>query len=127
MTDEIEKPYKEKFKKQEADLEESTTNYNKLRYELSFLKSEYEHTIQEHQRIVEELRLQHEAEVRNLYYQQMVCQLGCVRQIQGFILSGFLEQYTVMFTMQFRQKRHGIYSVHDIFMCEASIPNLVVD
>lgn len=66
MTDEIEKPYKEKFKKQEADLEESTTNYNKLRYELSFLKSEYEHTIQEHQRIVEELKLQHEAEVRNL-------------------------------------------------------------
>ena len=63
VMDEVEKTYKERYMKQEEEIEELRTVSNKFKYELSFLKSEYEHERIECQRILEECRLKHEAEV----------------------------------------------------------------
>ncbi|XP_063439266.1 centrosomal protein of 83 kDa-like isoform X1 [Mytilus trossulus] len=66
VVEEVEKTYKERYMKQEEEIEELRTGCNKYKYELSFLKSEYEHERIECQRILEECRLKHEAEVSNL-------------------------------------------------------------
>ncbi|BFZ10868.1 hypothetical protein BsWGS_13907 [Bradybaena similaris] len=66
VASEIEKTFKEKAKKQEAEVEEYRLAVNKLRYELSFLKSEYEHEQGEHRKHMEDLVKQHEIEVSNL-------------------------------------------------------------
>ena len=63
LAEEIEQPYREKYKKLDEELEKFRNEYNKLRYEYSFLKSEYEHEKEEHQRVLDELKLQNEAEV----------------------------------------------------------------
>lgn len=66
VVDDMEKTYKEKFHKQETELDEYKTTCTKLKYEVAFVKSEFEHDKLENQRIVDELRLQQEAEVSNL-------------------------------------------------------------
>lgn len=66
VMEEVERTYKERYMKQEEEIEELRTACNKFKYELSFLKSEYEHERIECQRILEECRLKHEAEVSNL-------------------------------------------------------------
>lgn len=63
VMEEVEKTYKERYMKQEEEIEELRTACNKFKYELSFLKSEYEHERIECQRILEESKLKHEAEV----------------------------------------------------------------
>lgn len=45
-------------------MEKYRTLYNKLRYEHTFLKSEFEHQKEEHARILEEKKIKYEAEVR---------------------------------------------------------------
>lgn len=66
LHEDVEKPYREKFTLLDAEVEKYRSEYNKLKYEYSFLKTEYEHERQESQRVVEEMRLRHEAEVSNL-------------------------------------------------------------
>ena len=63
VSEEIDKQYRDRFMKLDSEVEHHRTEYNKLRYEYSFLKSEYEHEKQENHRILEELKLQNEAEV----------------------------------------------------------------
>lgn len=66
VTEELEKPYREKFNRLDVEAEKYRNEYNKLKYEYSFLKSEYEHDKQQQQQVVEEIKLRHEAEVTNL-------------------------------------------------------------
>ena len=47
----------------EEESERFRSEYNKLKYEFSFLKSEYEHEKVENQRIIREMKMRHEAEV----------------------------------------------------------------
>jgi hypothetical protein len=63
IAEELEKVYMERFANLDTETERYRSEYNKLRYEYSFLKSEYEHDKVEQQRILEEMKLQHEAEV----------------------------------------------------------------
>jgi len=60
---ETERPFRDKFGRLDQELEKYRTEYNKIKYEYSFLKSEYEHDQVEHQRVLEEMKLRHEAEV----------------------------------------------------------------
>lgn len=64
IMEELEQLFKEKSKKQEAEVEEYRSALSKLRYELSFLKSEYEHDSIEHKQQMEDLIKQHDIEVR---------------------------------------------------------------
>ncbi|XP_050412779.1 centrosomal protein of 83 kDa [Patella vulgata] len=66
VIEDLEVTYREKYQHQEQEIDEHRTSQNKLRYELSFVKSEYEHEKLEHQRILAEIKLQCEAEVTNL-------------------------------------------------------------
>ena len=63
LTEEIEKKFREKFQRLEEEAERYRSEYNKLKYEFSFLKSEYEHEKVENQRIIQEMKMRHEAEV----------------------------------------------------------------
>ena len=63
LRDDLETSYRERFQKLEEETERYRNEYNKLKYEYSFLKSEYEHEKREQVKVVEELRLRHEAEV----------------------------------------------------------------
>ena len=45
------------------EAEKYRSEYNKLRYEVTFLKSQFEHQREEHARTLEEKRIQYEAEV----------------------------------------------------------------
>ena len=63
LNEEIERSYREKFQKQEMEMEEFRTTCNKLKHELFFLKSEYEHEQTESRQILGEMKLQHDAEV----------------------------------------------------------------
>ncbi|KAH3880537.1 centrosomal protein of 83 kDa-like isoform X2 [Dreissena polymorpha] len=66
ISEELERGYREKFQRQDMEVEELRTTCNKLKHELFFLKSEYEHEQNENRQIVGELKLQHDAEVENL-------------------------------------------------------------
>uniref|UniRef100_A0A0B6YVQ5 Uncharacterized protein n=1 Tax=Arion vulgaris TaxID=1028688 RepID=A0A0B6YVQ5_9EUPU len=66
IADELDKTFKEKTKKQEAEVEEYRLALNKTRYELSFLKSEYEHEQDIHRKHLEDLVKQHDIEMINL-------------------------------------------------------------
>ncbi|XP_076448192.1 uncharacterized protein LOC143284928 isoform X2 [Babylonia areolata] len=63
---ELEATYREKYLKQEDEAKEAWSNVSKLRYEISFLKAEYEHDKAEHARQLQDLKLHHEVEVSNL-------------------------------------------------------------
>ncbi len=45
------------------EAENYRSEYNKLRYDLTFLKSEFDHQKEEHVRVLEERRIRHEADV----------------------------------------------------------------
>lgn len=66
VAEEVENTWREKTKKHEAEVEEYRSSTSRLRYELSFLKSEYEHDTAEHQQRMEEMTKQHDLELRNL-------------------------------------------------------------
>lgn len=67
LSEEIERSYRDRFQHQEAEVEELRTTCNKLKHELFFLKSEYEHEQNESRQILAELKLQHDAEVQYDY------------------------------------------------------------
>lgn len=46
------------------EAEKYRSEYNKLRYDFTFLKSEFDHQRQEHERILEEQRIRYSADVR---------------------------------------------------------------
>lgn len=52
--------------------EKYRSEYNKLRYEYTFLKSQFDHQREEHVRIVEERRICYEAEVVWLFVQIVI-------------------------------------------------------
>nr|XP_020671470.1 centrosomal protein of 83 kDa isoform X1 [Pogona vitticeps]XP_020671479.1 centrosomal protein of 83 kDa isoform X1 [Pogona vitticeps]XP_020671488.1 centrosomal protein of 83 kDa isoform X1 [Pogona vitticeps] len=62
----LETPMREHFRKLNEEVEKYRTEYNKLRYEHTFLKSEYEHQGAEHIRILEEAKLKYESEIARL-------------------------------------------------------------
>jgi len=59
----VEKPFREKLAEVDGELDTVRGDYKKLKYDHTFLKSEYEHEVAEHKRIVNELTLRYEAEV----------------------------------------------------------------
>ncbi|XP_043401907.1 centrosomal protein of 83 kDa isoform X3 [Chelonia mydas] len=59
---ELETPMRERFRKLDEEVEKYRTEYNKLRYEHTFLKSEFEHQKEEHARILEEKKIKYDSE-----------------------------------------------------------------
>lgn len=45
------------------EAEKYRSEYNKLRYDFTFLKSEFDHQQEEHERILEEQKIRHSADV----------------------------------------------------------------
>ncbi|KAK6994788.1 centrosomal protein of 83 kDa-like isoform X1 [Biomphalaria glabrata] len=66
MLEDLEKIYIQKSRKQEDEVEEYRAAMSKLRYELSFLKAEYEHNQTEHVQQMQDLVKQHDIELTNL-------------------------------------------------------------
>ncbi|KAM9824309.1 centrosomal protein of 83 kDa [Neosynchiropus ocellatus] len=62
----MEGPVRERFAKLEEENEKYRTNYNKVRYELIFLKTEFDHQRDEHEHVLEEQKLRYEAEISHL-------------------------------------------------------------
>uniref|UniRef100_A0AAQ5X8A8 Centrosomal protein 83 n=1 Tax=Amphiprion ocellaris TaxID=80972 RepID=A0AAQ5X8A8_AMPOC len=60
---EMEAPVRERFSKLEEETEKYRSEYNKLRYDFTFLKSQFDHQREEHVRVLEERRIRYEAEV----------------------------------------------------------------
>ncbi|XP_051890208.1 centrosomal protein of 83 kDa isoform X4 [Pristis pectinata] len=58
----LEAPMRERFRKQEEEVERYRAEYNKMRYEYTFLKSEIEHQKEENERILNEKVIKFEAE-----------------------------------------------------------------
>ncbi|KAM9845950.1 centrosomal protein of 83 kDa isoform 1-T1 [Aulostomus maculatus] len=63
---EMEGPVRERFNKLEEETEKYRSEYNKLRYDCTFLKSQFEHQREEHARVLEERRIRYEAEIAHL-------------------------------------------------------------
>ncbi|XP_008399793.1 centrosomal protein of 83 kDa isoform X2 [Poecilia reticulata] len=63
---EMEAPVRERFNKLEEEAEKYRSEYNKLRYDFTIIKSQLEHQREEHSRMLEERRVLHEAEVARL-------------------------------------------------------------
>ena len=63
VQEDVEKPFREKFLQLDEETDKYRTELNKLKYEYSFLKAEYEHEKAENLRIIEEMKMRHEAEV----------------------------------------------------------------
>nr|XP_019947700.1 PREDICTED: centrosomal protein of 83 kDa [Paralichthys olivaceus] len=63
---EMEAPVRERFNKLEEETEKYRSDFNKLRYDYTFLKSQCEHQREEHARILEEKRIHYEAELSRL-------------------------------------------------------------
>lgn len=63
---ELEAPIRERFNKLQEEAENYRSDYNKLRYDFTFLKSEFDHQKEEHARVLEERRIRHEADVVRL-------------------------------------------------------------
>nr|XP_046234686.1 centrosomal protein of 83 kDa isoform X1 [Scatophagus argus] len=63
---EMEAPVRERFNKLEEETEKYRSEYNKLRYECTFLKSQLDHQRDEHARTLEERRIRYEAEISRL-------------------------------------------------------------
>ncbi|XP_053552173.1 centrosomal protein of 83 kDa [Bombina bombina] len=60
---ELEAPMRERLRKLEDEAEKYRGEYNKLRYDITFLKSEFEHQREEHERVLEEQKIRHETEI----------------------------------------------------------------
>ncbi|KAL7857835.1 hypothetical protein AOLI_G00179370 [Acnodon oligacanthus] len=63
---EMEAPIRERFSKLEEEAEKYRSEYNKLRYDLTFLKSEFDHQREEHERILEERKIRYSADLARL-------------------------------------------------------------
>ncbi|XP_014162752.1 centrosomal protein of 83 kDa [Geospiza fortis] len=66
MYEELESPMRERYQKLENEVEKYRTLYNKLRYDHTFLKSEFEHQKEEHAHILEEKKIKYETEIARL-------------------------------------------------------------
>uniref|UniRef100_A0A8C9Z4Q9 Centrosomal protein 83 n=1 Tax=Sander lucioperca TaxID=283035 RepID=A0A8C9Z4Q9_SANLU len=62
---EMEAPVRERFNKLE-ETEKYRSEYNKLRYDFTFLKSQFDHQREEHAHKLEETRIRYEAEIAHL-------------------------------------------------------------
>ncbi|RXM30851.1 Centrosomal protein of 83 kDa [Acipenser ruthenus] len=60
---ELEVPVRERFSRLDEDVEKYRSAYNKLRYDYTFLKSEFEHQKEAHMCILEENKIRYESEV----------------------------------------------------------------
>ncbi|XP_078797893.1 centrosomal protein of 83 kDa isoform X3 [Oryzias latipes] len=63
---EMEAPVRERFNKLEEEAEKYRSEYNKLRYDYTFLQSQWEQQREEHSRVLEERRICYEAEIARL-------------------------------------------------------------
>ncbi|XP_059881359.1 centrosomal protein of 83 kDa isoform X1 [Delphinus delphis] len=63
---ELETPMRECFRHLDEEVEKYRAEYNKLRYEHTFLKSEFEHQKEECARILEEEKIKYESEIARL-------------------------------------------------------------
>nr|XP_034343560.1 centrosomal protein of 83 kDa isoform X3 [Arvicanthis niloticus] len=66
LQQELEAPMRERFRTLDEEVERYRAEYNKLRYEQTFLKSEFEHQKEEFTRISEEEKMKHKSEVARL-------------------------------------------------------------
>ena len=66
LQSEIELPHRQRLETLETELQRSKSDFNKLRYDYSFLKAEYEHEHSQYQRIQEEMKSQYETQIVNL-------------------------------------------------------------
>ncbi|CAH2277737.1 centrosomal of 83 kDa [Pelobates cultripes] len=62
----LEATMKERFQKLNEEAEKYKDDYNKLRYENTFLKSQFEHQKEQHARVSEEQKMKYEAEISAL-------------------------------------------------------------
>jgi coiled-coil domain-containing protein 41 len=65
---ELETTYRQKYLKQEEEAKEAWGTVSKLRYEMSFLKAEYEHDKAQHARQMQELKMHNDLEVGQRVY-----------------------------------------------------------
>ncbi|XP_011742988.2 centrosomal protein of 83 kDa isoform X1 [Macaca nemestrina] len=63
---ELETPMRERFRNLDEEVEKYRAAYNKLRYEHTFLKSEFEHQKEEYARILDEGKIKYESEIARL-------------------------------------------------------------
>ncbi|XP_074231379.1 centrosomal protein of 83 kDa isoform X2 [Camelus bactrianus] len=63
---ELETPMRERFRNLDEEVEKYRAGYNKLRYEHTFLKSEFEHQKEKFARILEEEKIKYESEIARL-------------------------------------------------------------
>jgi coiled-coil domain-containing protein 41 len=63
LREEVEKVYRERLAAAESDTEAHRLACSQLKYDFTFLKSEYEHETQLHRQVVDELKQKYEAEV----------------------------------------------------------------
>lgn len=63
---EMEIPVRERFNKLEEETEKYRSEYNKLRYDFTFLKSQFDHQKEQHASILEEKRIRYEVEISRL-------------------------------------------------------------
>ncbi|OCT87527.1 hypothetical protein XELAEV_18021223mg [Xenopus laevis] len=66
MLEEQEAPMKERYRLLEGEAEKYRCDYNKLRYELTLLRAEFDHQKEEHERVLQEQRIKYEAEILQL-------------------------------------------------------------
>lgn len=63
---EVEGPYKEKYEALEMEIDKYRSDFNKLRYDYSFLKSEYEHEQIQHNQMMEEMQAHSDMQITSL-------------------------------------------------------------
>lgn len=63
---ELETPMRERFRSLDEEVEKYRAEYNKLRYENTFIKSEFEHQKGEFARTLDEEKIKHESEIARL-------------------------------------------------------------
>uniref|UniRef100_A0A8C5WCC4 Centrosomal protein 83 n=1 Tax=Leptobrachium leishanense TaxID=445787 RepID=A0A8C5WCC4_9ANUR len=66
MHQDLEATTRDRFRKLNEDVEKYKDDYNKLRYETTFLKSQFEHQKEQHVRVLEEQKMKYEAEINAL-------------------------------------------------------------
>ncbi|NP_001089427.1 centrosomal protein 83kDa L homeolog [Xenopus laevis] len=66
ILEEQDAPMKERYQQLEEEAEKYRGDYNKLRYELTMLRAEFDHQKEEHERVLQERRIKYEAEILQL-------------------------------------------------------------
>ncbi|KAG1679708.1 Centrosomal protein [Nymphon striatum] len=72
---EIEQVYKEKYLQVQLEADKYREDFNKIRYDYTFIKSEYDHLQLDHSRNLAEKQLKYETEIANLHKKLQVIQL----------------------------------------------------